>query len=322
MLGLPGRMHGPSGQMHGPLLVQQPERPMRRAACLATLVALCTLVPAAGAWANSGGAAILPPQNPRGLDRHAAVYSTFPRTLRRGDIGQDVKTLQTWLTEVGDQVPQTGYFGSLTLGSVKRFQGNSRLARSGVVGRKTAVALLAAMHEVTKRAGVVEPSGGSTPLSGGSTPSSSGAWVFPLKPISRVVAPSSWTLDQGVDIATAGSACGSQVVEVAMTSGTIVQEGIEGFGPDAPILKVSSGPYAGRYIYYGHAKPALVPVGAHVSTGQPIAEVGCGDVGISSGPHVEIGISDPGGPPCCPGGETSREMYDIVLGLYHTAGRR
>ncbi|MFL5829398.1 MAG: peptidoglycan-binding protein [Solirubrobacteraceae bacterium] len=282
---------------------------MRR---LTALAALLALAPSSAAVASSGGASLVPPpQNPRGFDTNAVVYNTFTRTLRYGEKGQDIKTLQTWLTELGYPVSQTGYFGSATKAAVTSYQIAHHLRpASGAVGVRTASSLAAAVRKVPKNSGVVNSSGSS----------SNGAWAFPLRPVSRVLGPSTWSLDQGVDIPTVGSACGSKVVEVAMTSGTIVQEGISGFGPAAPILKVDSGPYRGRYIYYGHALPALVRVGTHVTAGQPIAEVGCGSVGISSGPHIEIGISDPGGPTCCPGGETAREMYDIVLGLYHKAG--
>ena len=289
---------------------------MTRLRRLSLLLVLGALVPgAASASASSGGASIAPPQNPRGFDSGAVVYSTFSRTLRYGQTGQDVKTLQTWLSELGYSVSQTGYFGSVTKAAVRSYQRAHRLRPpSGSVGRRTAASLITMVRRLPGQAGVVKQS------TGGSSGGGGGGWVFPLKPVSRVLGPDTWSLDQGVDIPTVGGDCGSQVVEVAITSGTIVQEGISGFGPAAPILKVDSGTYRGRYIYYGHALPALVPVGTHVTTGQPIAEVGCGSVGISSGPHIEIGISDPGGPTCCPGGETASEMRSIVLGLYRKAG--
>ncbi|MGI8412441.1 MAG: peptidoglycan-binding protein [Solirubrobacteraceae bacterium] len=299
---------------------------MQRIVGVALILATAALALAPEVLASTGGAAIAPPQHPRGYDSNAVPYSAFPRTLRRGETGQDVQTLQSMLSDVGYKVPATGYFGPITKGAVARFQRAVKLSGSGVVGHVTAAKLFATVSKIAKSVSGVVPPG--TPLTGvaptgvaPTSPSTSASpWVFPLTPIRRVVSPDQWSQDQGVDIATEGSACGSQVVEVAVTSGTIVQEGISGFGPYAPVLKIDSGRYAGRYIYYGHAAPALVPVGTHVSTGQPIAEVGCGDVGISSGPHIEIGISDAGGPTCCPGGETANLMNQIMRGLYRRAG--
>lgn len=235
--------------------------------------------------------------------------------MREGERGADVKKLQTELTQVGYAVPSTGYFGSLTRTEVWNFQKDHHIRPCGRAGARTTHALAAAVVQLATDLRLAANSGGAATNGTAAT-----GLVFPLKPIGRVLAPSDWSLDDGIDIGMLNNACGANAIEVAMAPGKIVQEGINGFGPYAPVIKVSSGPYTGRYIYYGHAAPALVPVGATVTPGEPIAEVGCGDVGISDAPHLEIGISVPGGPPCCPGyQQNSPAWYAVVLKLYKQA---
>jgi murein DD-endopeptidase MepM/ murein hydrolase activator NlpD len=98
------------------------------------------------------------------------------------------------------------------------------------------------------------------------------------------------SVDDGVDYSAPG---GTPLY--AMGTGVIIAEGIAGFGPNAPVLQITSGPLAGRIVYYGHSGPDLVPVGAHVVAGQQISVVGAGIVGISTGPHLEVGFYPPVG---------------------------
>jgi hypothetical protein len=164
-----------------------------------------------------------------------------------------------------------------------------------------------------------------TPVSGDvscagtpAAPIGSSSAEFPIQPVSLVVPPSQWTTDQGDDVATIGAACYPQAKEVALGDGQIIREGIDGFGQWAPVEHITSGPLAGLYVYYGHARPDApgLTVGAHVVTGQVISYVGCGDVGISTGPHVEAGFTFPDGAPgrLCNG--SAYAMWSILRSLY------
>lgn len=211
--------------------------------------------------------------------------------LARGSHGRPVVALQRLLRLGGMRLRQSGFFDARTDRIVRGFQVRLSLPATGVVDDATAAAIAAqassALHAPTTDAG----------------------WVFPLYPLKAVEPTHYWTLDQGVDLGGLNGQCGPQLEELAVASGTIVKEGIDGFGPAAPVLLIDSGADTGRFVYYGHAYPALVHVGDHVVAGEPVADVGCGSVGRSSTPHLELGISEPGSTvPCCVAmGVTSHE---------------
>jgi murein DD-endopeptidase MepM/ murein hydrolase activator NlpD len=140
---------------------------------------------------------------------------------------------------------------------------------------------------------------------GSSQVTSGGGFTFPM-PKGAASPPGTWSLDQGVDISAPG---GTPLLAVG--TGTIVLHGIGGFGPSAPVLHLDSG----QYVYYGHAGPGnMLPIGTHVSAGQVISEVGSGIVGLSTGPHLEIGFCDGSGTPL--GGGTASQMMSLLQGSY------
>jgi murein DD-endopeptidase MepM/ murein hydrolase activator NlpD len=167
-----------------------------------------------------------------------------------------------------------------------------------------AAARAAAADRVQSTGSLASPATGLVPAPAGS----SGGFVFPL-PKGSASPPGSWSLDQGVDISAPGN-----TPEYAVCSGTIVLHGIGGFGPWAPVLHCDSPIDGYSYVYYGHAGPAYqLPVGSHVGAGQVMSSVGPGIVGISTGPHIEIGFADSSGSPMGGGAST---MMSLLQGSY------
>ncbi len=171
-------------------------------------------------------------------------------------------------------------------------------------------AALAAQRTAPASSAPGPTSSGSAPAPAvGSGPTSAGGFTFPL-PKSAAAPPSEWSPDQGVDISAPGN-----TPEFAVCSGTIVLHGIGGFGPWAPVLHCDSPIDGYSYVYYGHAGPLYqLPIGTHVSAGQVISSIGPGIVGLSSGPHLELGFADSSGSPI--GDQTAGTMLSLLHAAY------
>jgi peptidoglycan hydrolase CwlO-like protein len=152
--------------------------------------------------------------------------------------------------------------------------------------------------------------GGYTPaIAPSSGPVSAGGFTFPL-PKGAASPPGTWSQDQGVDISAPGD-----TPEFAVCSGTIVLHGIGGFGPWAPVLHCDGSIDGYSYVYYGHAGPAgQLAIGTHVGAGQVMSSIGPGIVGISTGPHLEIGFADSSGSPIGSGAGT---MMSLLQSAYN-----
>jgi len=115
------------------------------------LVALLSCCPSA--MAASGGAPLAGQVTATPKTHGASSGSVFARTLRMGQSGADVRTLQIWLSQVGDYVTATGHFGATTKAAVRRFQlARSLYPASGSVGQRTASALRAAVRQTVTAA--------------------------------------------------------------------------------------------------------------------------------------------------------------------------
>lgn len=207
--------------------------------------------------------------------------------------GLDVADVQQHLESHGFNLPHygvDGIYGPETTGATTAFQRSHLLLADGIVGPRTwavlhdepwanpAPELVPVAPHITGPNAIVRITPPPPPLAGGV------ALPLPRQYLHN------GSVDSGVDYSAPG---GTPLY--AMGDGTIIQEGIGGFGPNAPVLHIDSGPLAGRTVYYGHSGPDLVGLGAHVVAGQQISIVGYGIVGISSGPHLEIGFWPPHG---------------------------
>jgi peptidoglycan hydrolase-like protein with peptidoglycan-binding domain len=207
----------------------------------------------------------------RAADRVVARASSvrvFSHTLRKGQSGADIKTLQRWLSRVGYKVPDTGYFGDMTKAAVRRFQLAHRLyPASGSVGNRTSSRLRAAVLTGTNRQRVV---------SGGN--SGAGSDPIPGFKIQRD--------DMGVD---ASARTGAGIY--APAASTLVRVMRDWYAGEPLLLFQFDTRPAGALSDYWYVAEQIVPVTRTIGTsfqrGQRVASF------ASSGTGIEIGWGSP-----------------------------
>jgi peptidoglycan hydrolase-like protein with peptidoglycan-binding domain len=222
----------------------------------------------ASAVANSGGTGVTVRRPSGHVVASNSSATVFGHTLRKGQSGADIKTLQTWLSAAGYKVPATGYFGDLTKSAVRSFQLAHRLyPASGSVGDRTSSMLRAAVLQATNRQRIVSAAGNSA----GSDP-------IPGFQIQRD--------DMGVD---ASARTGAGIYAPAASK--LVQVMRDWYAGEPLLLFQFDAPPAGALGDYWYVAEQIVPVTTSIGTrfqaGQRVASF------AASGTGIEIGWGSP-----------------------------
>ena len=80
-------------------------------------------------------------------DKNDPEYSLGDRTLKKGKHGNDVKTLQELLIQIGYEVIVTGEYDEVTIAAITDFKKSEDLEADGVYGAKAHEALMRAIEE-------------------------------------------------------------------------------------------------------------------------------------------------------------------------------
>jgi murein DD-endopeptidase MepM/ murein hydrolase activator NlpD len=250
----------------------------------------------------------------------AARRAVAAQATRLGNLEVRLQTLTREVVAQRNQLAQASVILQRQRSAVARFRNSKAGELAGAraeVGHlqhelsqlQAAQAALARRQSAPSPSSTVPSSSGSAPAPSTGAPVSAGGFTFPL-PRSAAAPPSEWSPDQGVDISAPGN-----TPEYAVCSGTIVLHGIGGFGPWAPVIHCDGSLDGYSYVYYGHAGPLYqLPIGTHVGAGQVMSSIGPGIVGLSSGPHLEVGFADASGSPI--GDQTAGTMLSLLHAAY------